>query len=236
MSNFYSNTRKQLLGCMKMNGKQRIVTTALQILLETKGLVAPVCTLLLGFLLCTISSHLHCWPGSDCSERPKVQDLFAVPTQLWIASLGYPRQVFQVVFVSGLFSSSVCFHQNVDVLSCFVLETLFTHVTSSNSWFHTFGLLLLSTSWAQPVSHHASHVCWTNNNMLPPPFSSHVSISGRHRLECDTFTDPENVNQKCWKQLRFPSKYEPLNSLKCLHNTFPTARLYRFLVWAWVTV
>lgn len=169
MSNFYSNTRKQLLGCMKMNGKQRIVTTALQILLETKGLVAPVCTLLLGFLLCTISLHLHCWPGSDCSERPKVQDLFAVPTQLWIASLGYPRQVFQVVFVSGLFSSSVCFHQNVDVLSCFVLETLFTHVTSSNSWFHTFGLLLLSTSWAQPVSHHASHVCWTNNNMLPPP-------------------------------------------------------------------
>lgn len=152
--------------------------------------------------------------------RTSLQSLLNCELHLWDfpprSQTGFPD-----VFAFGLFSSNVCFHQKVDVLSSFVLETLFTHVTSSNSWSPTFGLLLLSTSWAQLMSRHASHVCRTNNNMPPPWFSSHVSISGRHHLECDTFTDPENVNQKCWKQLRFPSKYEPLNSLKCLHNTFP---------------
>lgn len=112
-----------------MKGKQRIVTTALQILLGIKGLVAPACTLLLGFLLCTQAAHIYTVGQavtalSALRCRTSLQSLLIVNHLSGISHLDF-RQVFRVVFASGLFSSNVCFHQSVDALSCFVLEPLF---------------------------------------------------------------------------------------------------------------
>ena len=76
-----------------------------------------------------------------------------------------------------------------------------------------------SNSPVLPTLHHMSAM----KTLLPASYL-HMSNPGRHHLECDTSMLPENVNQKC-------SKSESLNSLKCLHYTFPIARLRHFLVW-----